>query len=193
MSSFKRSKNVSRLGNFALFFMEQAPKELKSIVEFLNKQMNLSEILLVEARQYGGAGIKVVVPRLFGFSEPAYVTRQRAAVDGEHQPVATDWEGFVTDARRKGLQDPDISLIRNLYDACKNLGADIAWGAEPRLLRSVPNGRLYVPAAPLSVYSNESSTYTSVPCKNPRLQSLSATSSPICLTSANRFACHLVI
>ena len=32
-----------------MFFMEQAPRELKSIVDFLNKQMARSEVLLVEA------------------------------------------------------------------------------------------------------------------------------------------------
>jgi hypothetical protein len=49
-----------------VFFLEEAPNELKCLVEFLNKQMVSSEVLLVEARQYGRDGVRVVVPTLFG-------------------------------------------------------------------------------------------------------------------------------
>jgi hypothetical protein len=45
--------------------------ELRSIVDFLNKQMERSEVLLIEAKYYERDGLKIVVPSLFGFTEEA--------------------------------------------------------------------------------------------------------------------------
>jgi excisionase family DNA binding protein len=45
--------------------------ELRSVVDFLNKQMELSWVLLVEARQYTSGATTVVVPTLFGYTEEA--------------------------------------------------------------------------------------------------------------------------
>jgi len=111
-----------------VFFLEQAPSELKRLVEFLNKQMTLSEVLLVEARQYTGAGVKIVVPKLFGFTEQARAIRRAAAAAGAGMPVASDWESFAVNARSKGMDEPSIGALRKIYDTCKRLGADISWG-----------------------------------------------------------------
>src|SRR5665213_786822 len=46
-----------------IFFLEQAPPELKRLVEFMNNQMGSIEVLLVEAKQYKANGVHVVVPR----------------------------------------------------------------------------------------------------------------------------------
>jgi ribosomal protein L30E len=48
-----------------VFFMEQAPQELKSIVDFLNSQTERTEVLIVEARQFDVEGRRFVVPTLF--------------------------------------------------------------------------------------------------------------------------------
>jgi hypothetical protein len=69
---FQRVQENLREGQLRLiFFLEKAPIELKSVVDFLNKQMERSEVLLVEARQFLHEGLKVVVPNLFGFTEEA--------------------------------------------------------------------------------------------------------------------------
>ena len=55
-------ENNLREGQIRLvFFLENAPYELKSIVDFLNKQMERSEVLLVEARQYEKDGVRLLV------------------------------------------------------------------------------------------------------------------------------------
>ncbi len=42
------------------------PRELRCVVEFLNKQMNPAEFLAIEIRQFEGQGMKTLVPRVFG-------------------------------------------------------------------------------------------------------------------------------
>jgi len=111
-----------------VFFLEQAPEELKRLVEFLNKEMNSVEVLLVEARQYSGGGISVVVPTLFGFTEQIRELKHEAAAARGQKPIAIDWESFRRNCEQKHLDEQTIATMRKLYDACKELQADIAWG-----------------------------------------------------------------
>jgi hypothetical protein len=111
-----------------VFFLEQAPPELKRLVEFLNKEMNSVEVLLVEARRYSGGGISVVVPTLFGFTEQIRELKRAAATVRGQKPIASDWESFRRNAEQKHLDEQTIAVMRKVYDACKELQADIAWG-----------------------------------------------------------------
>ncbi len=63
-----------------VFFMEEAPMELKSIVDFLNKQMERSEMLIVEAKQFEKDNLKIVVPSLFGYTEQARMIKKTVTV-----------------------------------------------------------------------------------------------------------------
>jgi hypothetical protein len=110
-----------------VFFLEEAPNELKSLVDFMNKQMVSSEILLVEARQYKLNATKVVVPTLFGFTEQARQLKLNKTVE-PRESKQWDWEKFKTDAQQKGLDDSAINAMKTLHDACESLSADISWG-----------------------------------------------------------------
>jgi hypothetical protein len=128
---------------------------LKSVVEFLNKQMDLVEVLLVEARIYEGFNTKIVVPRLFGYSKEAHAIRRTKAMEGARGPIATDWDSFAANAGKKGLDDDEIDRCRKLYDACIELRADIAWGRGTETASFSPRWKaLRVNAAPFSVYAN---------------------------------------
>jgi hypothetical protein len=63
-----------------VFFMEEAPVELKSIVEFLNNQMDRTEVLIIEARQYIKDSLRLIVPSLFGYTEQARQIKQVASI-----------------------------------------------------------------------------------------------------------------
>jgi hypothetical protein len=72
-----------------VFFLEEAPFELRSMVDFLNRQMQKTEVLLVEAALYELEGQRVVAPRLWGFTEEARrakkaVAPKASAPAGEH-------------------------------------------------------------------------------------------------------------
>jgi len=111
-----------------VFFLEQAPDELKRSVEFLNGQMRTVDILIVEARQFIANGLKVVAPTLFGFTERIREIKRDRHSDGKRKVVAIDWESFEADARVRDSDNKVVTAIQELYDACKNLNADIAWG-----------------------------------------------------------------
>lgn len=63
-----------------LFLLEEAPIELRRIADFLNQQMERSEVLVVEARQYQDAGIRIVVPRVCGYRDEARAMKKRSVV-----------------------------------------------------------------------------------------------------------------
>jgi hypothetical protein len=74
---FERVQLNLREGQLRLvFFLEEAPMELKSIVDFLNRQMERSEVLLVEAQQFREGHLTVVYPRLFGYTEEARAVKK---------------------------------------------------------------------------------------------------------------------
>jgi len=49
-----------------LFVTDSTPKELRKLVEFLNRQMKDVEVLIVEIKQFLGEGQKAMVPRVIG-------------------------------------------------------------------------------------------------------------------------------
>lgn len=126
-SYFDCLENNLREGQVRLvFFMEEAPTELKSVVDFLNKQMERSEVLLVEARQYRHGDATVIVPSLFGYTEEArQVKRTRTITTSGHKPW--DYASFFADANSR-LDEPSVAALEKLYKACKELECDIMWG-----------------------------------------------------------------
>lgn len=79
-----------------VFFMEEAPTQLKSIVEFMNNQMEKAEILIVEARQYRDKDTKIVVPTLFGYTEQArQVKKPVLNVPSANIKIKRDKSSFV--------------------------------------------------------------------------------------------------
>ena len=120
-------ENNFREGQIRLiFFMEEAPNELKSIVEFLNSQMERSEVLIVEAKQYKKDGLKIIVPRLFGFTEEARRIKKSVTITiGERKK----WneEKFFEQAR-EGLSSEELEAVKKLYTHFKSNGFEIKWG-----------------------------------------------------------------
>lgn len=100
-----------------VFFLEESPNELRSLVDFLNRQMTNTEVFLVEARQYQFASQRVVVPWLFGYTEEARVvkreTRKEALAPSEGRGEEAFWMAVQTD-----VSSPDTpSAMRNFISA----------------------------------------------------------------------------
>lgn len=60
-----------------LFVADKIPRELKTIVEFLNEQMDPAEVLAIEVKQYVGEGLKTLVPRVIGQTTEAEIKKQK--------------------------------------------------------------------------------------------------------------------
>lgn len=124
---FQHVQDNLREGQVRLvFFMEESPPELKSVVDFLNKQMERSEVLLVEARQYEHKGTKIVTPILFGFTEEARQVKKTVSVT-TGQRRKWDKESFFNDARER-LTEKEVSAIKQLFDKSQELKCELSWG-----------------------------------------------------------------
>ena len=110
-----------------VFFMEEAPMELKSIVDFLNKQMERSEVLIVEAQQYEHDKMKVVIPSLFGYTEEARRIKKTVTVNTDSRRK-WDENSFFNDAKNK-VEASELKVIRKLYGYFVSRGCTIKWGS----------------------------------------------------------------
>lgn len=126
---FKNVETNLREGNVRMVFvLEDSSYELRSVVEFLNKQMERAEVLLVEIRQYEVAGQRIVVPTLFGYTEQARMVKR----DTDHTSSAgarRSWNqvSFIEDALTKVTTDQAES-IRRVIGASEEQSWDIKWG-----------------------------------------------------------------
>ena len=106
-------KNLQRSKMRLVFFLEDSPLELRSIVEFLNGQLKDMEVLIVEARQYQQGEARIVVPWVFGFTEEARVAKRESKAETTRSAIvkgeAAFWEaieaGALTEAWRDGIGD----------------------------------------------------------------------------------------
>ena len=126
---FGRVEDNLREGQIRLiFFMEESPMELRSVVDFLNKQMERCEVLLVEARQFSRDGVKVVVPTLFGYTEQARAVKRRVTVT-RSGAERKQWDErlFFEDAKEQ-LDAGQLAAVRKLYNSAISSGTELNWG-----------------------------------------------------------------
>ncbi len=107
-----------------LFVADVIPRELRRIVEFLNRQMNPAEVLALELRQYAGDnGLRTLAPTLFGQTEGARVQKSGAA-------SGRDWDedSFFTQlaSRSSAAVVASARLIVSWID--KNATTGSIWG-----------------------------------------------------------------
>jgi hypothetical protein len=123
---FKAFVNHLREGRVRLvFFMDEAPAELKSIAEFLNRQMELAEVLVVEARHFESEGTRIVIPSLFGYTEEARLAKREASAARD---IRRRWtaETFREDALVR-LSDGEIRAVERLLTFAREQGV-VRWG-----------------------------------------------------------------
>ncbi len=126
---FSRMEENLREGQLRLvFFMEESPMELRSIVEFLNRQMERAEVLLVEAKQYRHGETRIVVPTLFGFTEAARQVKRTVTVSRRGARRSWNKESFFEDLHRR-LAPEQAHAVERLFDLCVDeLKCDVSWG-----------------------------------------------------------------
>jgi hypothetical protein len=79
---WRKARTNLQAGRVRLVFVADViPQSLKAVIEFLNGQMNPAEVLGVEVRQYVGAGMKTLVPRLIGRTAAADTVKDRTTLE----------------------------------------------------------------------------------------------------------------
>ena len=113
-----------------IFFLDDSPLELRSIVEFLNGQMKDVEMLIVEARQYQKGSSRIVVPWVFGFTEEARVAKQKSNAETVRASVVKGedafWASVENALREKG--EGWVSRLRELIASIAKIpGCELTW------------------------------------------------------------------
>lgn len=127
---FENVRNKIAEGQLRLvFFMEEAPQELKSVVLFLNQQMDRAEVLIVEAKQFEHDGDRIVVPSLWGYTDQARRIKKTVTVRAAGERRSWDEQSFRADVERR-LDETSAKTILRFYDRLRvATGIEIRWGS----------------------------------------------------------------
>lgn len=114
-------QNNIREGQLRLvFFMEEASHELRSIVEFLNRQMERTEVLLVEVKQFQQGETRVVVPTLWGYTEQARRIKKTLTIQKSGNRRVWNYEEFKRDLDSR-LEEGAADAVLNFYEFVRQL------------------------------------------------------------------------
>jgi hypothetical protein len=141
-----------------VFFLEDSSPELRSVVDFLNRQMERSEVLLVEARQYSLDGSRIVAPALFGYTEEARLVKRKITVKSSVFRKRWDRPSFLTDAASK-LTPAQVNAVESLLDYSLSLECEVTWGTGIQKGSFNVKEPLICPRSILTCYSNGDLTF----------------------------------
>jgi hypothetical protein len=98
------NKNLQDRNVRLLFVADEIPPELQRIVEFLNEQMDQTEVLAIEIKQFVGRGQTGLVPRVIGSTAEAQVKKSSAT----SAPPATV-EEIIEALRDRSAKEAEIA------------------------------------------------------------------------------------
>jgi hypothetical protein len=134
----KVKKNLEDSKIRCIFFLENSPKELTNLVEFVNGQMKDLELLIVEARQYEiePGGERVVVPRVFGYTEEARVAKRESKAEtiGTTRMANSRIKGEdafwkAAEQAGEGGKESWVGQLRDFISAAEKIpGCELTWG-----------------------------------------------------------------
>jgi hypothetical protein len=106
-----------------LFVADIIPQKLRSIIEFLNRQMGETEVLGLEVRQFVGSNLTTYVPRLIGQTSEAV---QRKSVGGR---LARQWTEESFFKQMEGSRpEPEVQVARRLLEWANVRELSVRWG-----------------------------------------------------------------
>ncbi|HEU0015453.1 MAG TPA: hypothetical protein VFQ45_17315 [Longimicrobium sp.] len=113
-----------------LFVADEIPPELRRIVEFLNGQMDRTEVLALEIRQYTGEGLRTLVPTVLGHT---------AGADGhKHRPKKQWDETSFFDHLTKLRPPAEVEAARQILNWVRPRTTRIWWGKGQSMASFVP-------------------------------------------------------
>jgi hypothetical protein len=118
-----------REGNVRLvFFLDEAPIELKSIVDFLNKQMERTEVLIVEAKQYRNGESRIIVSLLFGYTDEARRIKKENTIQRQTKEKRTWTKPLFFKTLLDNVGEEAFSRIQALVETAESAGAIFKYG-----------------------------------------------------------------
>jgi hypothetical protein len=116
----KANRNLQDRKLRLLFIADVIPTELQRIVEFLNEQMNHTEVLAIEIKQFvGQQGLRSLVPRVIG------QTTKAQTVKGTGRRTSTNEDEFFTTLSQRSPEA--VEVARRILDWALEKGLPINW------------------------------------------------------------------
>lgn len=116
------NKNLQDRNVRLLFVADEIPTELQRIVEFLNEQMDRTEVLAIEIKQFVGEGRTGLVPRVIGLTAEA----QQKKLPGSGGSRRWDEASFLQAMEEQsGMKDAEIT--RKILEWSKQNAFRITW------------------------------------------------------------------
>jgi hypothetical protein len=117
-----KAKTNLQAGRLRLVFVaDEIPTELRRIIEFLNQQMDPVEVLGVEIRQFVGAGVTSLIPRVIG--QTAEAERRKGTSTATRKWNEAD---FLETLGARSSVEADVA--RSILEWAKNRNLRLAWG-----------------------------------------------------------------
>lgn len=107
-----------------VFAADQIPKELRRIIEFLNEQMDPTEVLGIELSRYSSQeGIDAIVPRVFGLTADAESRKDTVAVQGERWTPERFFESL-----NESSGEASVELAKSILEWAEVSSSRVRWG-----------------------------------------------------------------
>jgi len=116
------NKNLQDRNIRLLFVADEIPAELQRIVEFLNEQMDRTEVLAIEIKQFVGEGSTGLVPRVIGLTAEA----QQKKLPGSSATRRWDEASFLQAMEEQAGSD-EVDVTRKIFDWGKQNVSRITW------------------------------------------------------------------
>jgi hypothetical protein len=105
-----------------LFVADVIPTELQRVVEFLNEQMDRTEVLAIEIKQFVGQGRRGLVPRVIG-----QTTEAQEKKSGPRAEREWDEASFLqTIEQKRGIDEANVAI--SLIGWSKQNASRVNWG-----------------------------------------------------------------
>jgi hypothetical protein len=111
-----------------VLFLEAAPPELKTLVEFLVKELSTVQIVLIEAKRYRSDGLEVVAPTVWGYTEQVRQRRQllEEALSGGRR--LWDQDSFFAELAERVPDEAGQRAVQVLFRELPKAGYNLTWG-----------------------------------------------------------------
>lgn len=132
------NKNLQERNVRLLFVADEIPTELQRIVEFLNEQMDRTEVLAVEIKQFVGGQQKGLVPRVIGHTAEA----QQKKSTGSRSRMTEDEFFKALEAERS----PDeVAVARKILEWCNDKFSRVSWPGSSFVPEFVYDSNIFSP------------------------------------------------
>lgn|ERR1700754_702744 len=140
------NKNVRERNVRLLFVADEIPTELQRIIEFLNEQMDRTEVLAVEIKQFVGGQQRGLVPRIIGKTAEA---QQKKSIG----PRSRMNEDEFFEALELQRSPDEVAVARRILDWCEAHFSRVNWPGSSFVPEFVYDSDIF---SPISVTKSKS-------------------------------------